>query len=69
MANDPINEKYASALPKNSINTPIVKTVEELTVELKIANTDKHRLQAYNESLKHHIMDLQEQINNIKQLK
>ena len=56
------NKEYAPALPKNSINTPLQLSQEDLVQELQEYKRDNARLRKNNEIYKLQYIELREKL-------
>ena len=56
---------YAPALPKNSINTPLQLSQEDLVQELEEYKIDNARLRQNNETYKLQYIELREKLNQL----
>ena len=61
-------QEYAPALPKNSINTPLKPTTEELVEKLQEYRKENERLRNNNELYKLQIIEAREKLNKINKI-
>tara|TARA_R100000697_G_scaffold120730_1_gene146404 strand:+ start:67 stop:270 length:204 start_codon:yes stop_codon:yes gene_type:complete len=61
-------QEYAPALPKNSINTPLQPSLDELKEELQEYKKDNARLRKNNETYKLQYIEIREKLYKILEL-
>jgi len=61
-------QEYAPALPKNSINTPLQPSLDELKDQLQEYKKDNARLRQNNETYKLQYIEIREKLYKILEL-
>ena len=62
------NKEYAPALPKNSINTPLNPSTEELLTKLDHYREENERLRDNNENYKLDLIEARQKLQNILEI-
>tara|TARA_B100000519_G_scaffold203189_1_gene224669 strand:- start:279 stop:584 length:306 start_codon:yes stop_codon:yes gene_type:complete len=61
-------KEYSSALPKNSINTPLNPSIEELLPKLDHYREENERLRNNNENYKLDLIEARQKLHNILEI-